>query len=91
MNHTPLGTRLVVQSLPKSDNIDGGIILVEDQKEDTRRMRIVSVGPEVREPSLKEGSLVLVSGYAGLPLRGSENTFIIDEGDIFALITGETE
>jgi chaperonin GroES len=88
----PLGDRIVVKPLDKSEEKIGGIIIPDTAKEKPQEGEIVAVGPgkmldsgERQAPSVAVGDKVLYGKYAGTEIKfGGQEYLIVREDDILA-------
>ena len=95
MNLKPLGSRVVIE--PVKEETKGGIILPDTaDREKPEKGKVVAVGPgkflengnrAIME--VKVGDIVVFKKYSPDEVKvDNKEYFILDEGDIMALITG---
>lgn len=70
--YTPLGSKILIRE-EKKDSIQktGSIYTVEGQK-GYRKGQIISVSPDIENPSVKNGDIVLFEPNAGVELDSGE-------------------
>lgn len=83
----PLGTRLLVEPLKEETKTKAGIVLGESIAPQSVKMKVLAIGPEVKD--FKVGEVVFVSQYAPTECRESvaDNTLTVPCEDVIAKLT----
>lgn len=106
MNYRPMGNRIVIKVLTRSEVEVGGIKLAvargvnqfgkgpKEWESDVLRAEIVRVGPDVQ--SVEEGQVVIIPGASGrwmdFDIHGTTDTHrICDEDEVLAIEEPETD
>ena len=91
MTMRPTQDRVVIKVSPQPKKSEGGIILTEPSKEDSKYGRIISVGPGRTENGIRipvrllQGQYVLFCDYHTTNC-GEKDIVIVDEEDVLAVI-----
>ena len=85
----PLGARLVLQQVDVlNSQTDSGIWLLDEDRVKYRQWVVVSVGPDVQDPTLLPGVEVIARQYGGTPVKwAGKDLVVVFEDDIYAVIT----
>ena len=95
MNLTPLGDRLIVETLEEEQTTVGGIVLPDTALEKPQRGKVVAAGPGARNSEtgdriamdIAEGDTVVFSKYGGTEIKvEAEDYLILRESDILAKV-----
>jgi chaperonin GroES len=99
MNLTPLGDRLIVETLEEEQTTVGGIVLPDTALEKPQRGQVVAAGPGARNAETGEripldvavGDQIVFSKYGGteIKIEGSDY-LILRENDVLAKVVGAT-
>ena len=93
-NITPLGDRVLVQSVNDDEQVKGGIIIPDSAKEKPQEGRVIAVGNgKIRDDGstqpldVKKGDRLLFSKYSGteVTIEGGEH-LIIREDDVLGIL-----
>jgi chaperonin GroES len=98
MNVRPLHDRIIVRRLEEGEQRIGGIIIPDTAKEKPQQGKVIAVGngktgdDGKRVPlDVKAGDKILFGRYAGQEVKvDGEEYLIMKEGDVLAVIEGET-
>jgi chaperonin GroES len=97
MNLTPLGDRLIVETLEEEQTTIGGIVLPDTALEKPQRGHVVAAGPGARNADsgdripmdVSEGDTIVFSKYGGTEIRIEGTDYLIlRESDVLAKIVG---
>ena len=94
MKIEPLADKVVIERLEPEDITSGGIVLPDSAKEKPQEGKVISVGVghqtesgKVVPFSVKKGSRVIFSSYAGTEVRiDGKDYLVMPEEDILAII-----
>jgi chaperonin GroES len=99
MNLTPLGDRLIVETLEEEQTTIGGIVLPDTALEKPQRGHVVAAGPGARNAETGDripmdvaaGDQVVFSKYGGTEIRVEGTDYLIlRESDVLAKVIGAT-
>jgi chaperonin GroES len=97
MNLTPLGDRLIVETLEEEQTTIGGIVLPDTALEKPQRGHVVAAGPGSRNAETGDripmdvapGDQVVFSKYGGTEIRIEGTDYLIlRESDVLAKVVG---
>jgi chaperonin GroES len=97
MNLTPLGDRLIVETLEEEQTTVGGIVLPDTAVEKPQRGKVVAAGPGSRNSEtgdriamdIAAGDVVVFSKYGGTEIRIEGTDYLIlRESDVLAKVNG---
>jgi len=97
MNLTPLGDRLIVETLEEEQTTIGGIVLPDTALEKPQRGQVVAAGPGGRNAETGDripmdvavGDQIVFSKYGGTEIRIEGSDFLIlRESDVLAKVVG---
>ena len=95
MNLTPLGDRLIVETLEEEQTTAGGIVLPDTAVEKPQRGKVIAAGPGTRNHDtgdriamdVAEGDTVIFSKYGGTEIRvEGADYLILRESDVLAKV-----
>jgi chaperonin GroES len=95
MNLTPLGDRLIVETLEEQQTTAGGIVLPDTALEKPQRGKVVAAGPGARNADtgdripmdISVGDTIVFSKYGGTEIRVEGTDYLIlRESDILAKV-----
>src|ERR1700721_1536510 len=95
MNLTPLGDRLIVETLEEQQTTSGGIVLPDTALEKPQRGKVVAAGPGARNADtgdripmdISVGDTIVFSKYGGTEIRVEGTDYLIlRESDILAKV-----
>ena len=93
-NITPLGDRVLVQSVEDDEQVKGGIIIPDSAKEKSQQATIIALGTGKKDDDgnvvdfqVKVGDVVLVSKYGGTEVKFDDEIYqLLREDDILGII-----
>ena len=93
-NITPLGDRVLVQSVDDDEQVKGGIILPDSAKEKPQQATIIALGTGKKDDDgnavdflVKVGDVVLVSKYGGTEVKFDDEVYqLLREDDILGIL-----
>jgi chaperonin GroES len=97
MNLTPLGDRLIVETLEEEQTTIGGIVLPDTALEKPQRGHVVAAGPGARNAETGDripmdvaaGDQIVFSKYGGTEIRVEGTDYLIlRESDVLAKVIG---
>jgi chaperonin GroES len=97
MNLTPLGDRLIVETLEEEQTTIGGIVLPDTALEKPQRGQVIAAGPGARNADTGDripmdvaaGDQVVFSKYGGTEIRIEGTDYLIlRESDVLAKVAG---
>ena len=93
MNIKPLADRVVLKSLEQEETTKSGIVLPTAAQEKPQMAEVIAVGPGGKvdgkdvEMQLSVGDKVIISKYAGTPVKMDGNEYtIIRQSDVLAIV-----
>jgi co-chaperonin GroES (HSP10) len=84
----PLGNRVLLKRFEGPTHY-GRIVIPEAHREKTWEAEVVSVGPDVKDPEIKKGVIVIFGKFSGIDTRANVNGkphLVVREWDILAII-----
>jgi chaperonin GroES len=90
MKIKPIGKRVLIKPVKEEERTKGGIYIPESAKEKKKQGIVVEVGTvEDKEFPIKNGDLILYSGYSSEELEfDGEKYLILESKDVIAKIEG---
>jgi chaperonin GroES len=97
MNLTPLGDRLIVETLEEEQTTIGGIVLPDTALEKPQRGQVIAAGPGARNADTGDripmdvaaGDQIVFSKYGGTEIRIEGTDYLIlRESDVLAKVAG---
>ena len=93
-NITPLGDRVLVQSVDDDEQVKGGIIIPDSAKEKPQQATVIALGTGKKDDDgnavdflVKVGDVVLVSKYGGTEVKFDDEVYqLLREDDILGII-----
>jgi chaperonin GroES len=93
-NITPLGDRVLVQSVDDDEQVKGGIIIPDSAKEKPQQATIIALGTGKKDDDgnvvdflVKIGDVVLVSKYGGTEVKFDDEVYqLLREDDILGIL-----
>jgi len=93
-NITPLGDRVLVQSVEDDEQVKGGIIIPDSAKEKPQQATIIALGTGKKDDDgnavdfqVKVGDVVLVSKYGGTEVKFDDEIYqLLREDDILGIL-----
>ena len=93
-NITPLGDRVLVQSVEEDEQVKGGIIIPDSAKEKPQEAKIIALGTGKKDDDgnevpfqVKVGDVVLVSKYGGTEVKFDDEVYqLLREDDILGIL-----
>jgi len=93
-NITPLGDRVLVQSVDDDEQVKGGIIIPDSAKEKPQQATIIALGTGKQDDDgnavpfqVKVGDVVLVSKYGGTEVKFDDEVYqLLREYDILGIL-----
>ena len=93
-NVKPLGDRVLVKSIEKTEEVKGGIIIPDSAKEKPQEAEVIALGTGGKDSdgkaipfNVKVGDKVVVSKYGGSEIKYDDEAYtIVREDDILAVI-----
>ena len=93
-NITPLGDRVLVQSVDDDEQVKGGIIIPDSAKEKPQQATIIALGTGKKDDAgnavdfqVKVGDVVLVSKYGGTEVKFDDEVYqLLREDDILGIL-----
>lgn len=93
-NITPLGDRVLVQSVEDDEQVKGGIIIPDSAKEKPQQATIIALGTGKKDDDgnavdfqVKVGDVVLVSKYGGTEVKFDDEVYqLLREDDILGIL-----
>jgi len=93
-NITPLGDRVLVQSVDDDEQVKGGIIIPDSAKEKPQQATIIALGTGKQDDDgnavpfqVKVGDVVLVSKYGGTEVKFDDEIYqLLREDDILGIL-----
>ena len=93
-NITPLGDRVLVQSVDDDEQVKGGIIIPDSAKEKPQQAEIIALGTGKKDDDgnavdfqVKVGDVVLVSKYGGTEVKFDDEVYqLLREDDILGVV-----
>jgi|TARA_Y100001968_G_C18870102_1_gene486777 chaperonin GroES len=93
-NITPLGDRVLVQSVEDDEQVKGGIIIPDSAKEKPQQATIIALGTGKNDDDgnavdfqVKVGDVVLVSKYGGTEVKFDDEIYqLLREDDILGIL-----
>ena len=93
-NITPLGDRVLVQSVEDDEQVKGGIIIPDSAKEKSQQATIIALGTGKKDDDgnvvdfqVKVGDVVLVSKYGGTEVKFDDEVYqLLREDDILGIL-----
>ena len=93
-NITPLGDRVLVQSVDDDEQVKGGIIIPDSAKEKPQQATIIALGTGKKDDDgnvvdfqVKVGDVVLVSKYGGTEVKFDDEVYqLLREDDILGIL-----
>jgi chaperonin GroES len=93
-NITPLGDRVLVQSVDDDEHVKGGIIIPDSAKEKPQQATIIALGTGKQDDDgnavpfqVKVGDVVLVSKYGGTEVKFDDEVYqLLREDDILGIL-----
>ena len=93
-NITPLGDRVLVQSVDDDEQVKGGIIIPDSAKEKPQQATIIALGTGKKDDDgnavdflVKVGDVVLVSKYGGTEVKFDDEIYqLLREDDILGIL-----
>ena len=93
-NITPLGDRVLVQSVEDDEQVKGGIIIPDSAKEKPQQATIIALGTGKKDDDgnavdfqVKVGDVVLVSKYGGTEVKFNDEVYqLLREDDILGIL-----
>ena len=93
-NITPLGDRVLVQSVDDDEQVKGGIIIPDSAKEKPQQATIIALGTGKQDDDgnavpfqVKVGDVVLVSKYGGTEVKFDDEVYqLLREDDILGIL-----
>ena len=93
MTITPLFDRIVIKELESEETTKSGIVLPTAAQEKPQMAEVIAVGPGGKvdgkdvEMQLSVGDKVIISKYAGTPVKMDGNEYtIIRQSDVLAIV-----
>ena len=93
MNVKPLGDRVVIKNVETEETTKSGIVLPTAAQEKPQMAEVIAVGPGGKvdgkdvEMQLSVGDKVIISKYAGTPVKMDGNEYtIIRQSDVLAIV-----
>ena len=93
MTIKPLFDRIVIKELESEETTKSGIVLPTAAQEKPQMAEVIAVGPGVKvdgkdvEMQLSVGDKVIISKYAGTPVKMDGNEYtIIRQSDVLAIV-----
>lgn len=87
MRIRPLADRLVLEKIAKEEKTVSGIIMPNDNKDQSNLALVVAISDELTDISVKVGDKVLYSEFAVTPINGEDKEYlVIRYEDILAVI-----
>lgn len=94
INVKPLGDRILIKRIEEDEQVRGGIIIPDSAKEKSQEAEVVALGTgkkndkgEKQEFDVKQGDRVLISQYAGTPVKiEGDEYMLVREDDILGII-----
>ena len=93
-NITPLGDRVLVQSVDDDEQVKGGIIIPDSAKEKPQQATVIVLGTGKKDDDgnavdflVKVGDVVLVSKYGGTEVKFDDEIYqLLREDDILGIL-----
>ncbi len=93
-NITPLGDRVLVQSVDDDEQVKGGIIIPDSAKEKPQQATVIALGTGKKDDDgnavdflVKVGDVVLVSKYGGTEVKFDDEVYqLLREDDILGIL-----
>ena len=93
-NITPLGDRVLDQSVEDDEQVKGGIIIPDSAKEKSQQATIIALGTGKKDDDgnvvdfqVKVGDVVLVSKYGGTEVKFDDEVYqLLREDDILGIL-----
>ena len=89
----PLGDRVVIKNVEMEETTKSGIVLPTAAQEKPQMAEVIAVGPGGKvdgkdvEMQLSVGDMVIISKYAGTPVKMDGNEYtIIRQSDVLAIV-----
>ncbi len=87
MTVKPLGDRILIQMEKEEETTRGGIIIPETAQEKTQVGKVVAVGDDDEEITVKAGQRVMYDKYAGTTVKiDGEDHLILSMSDVLAVV-----
>tara|TARA_B100000614_G_scaffold262312_1_gene295214 strand:+ start:2606 stop:2875 length:270 start_codon:yes stop_codon:yes gene_type:complete len=87
MTVKPLGDRILVKMEKEEEKTKGGLFIPETAQEKTQIGKVVAVGTDDDEITVKKGDRVMFDKYAGTTVKiGEDDHLILTMSDVLAVV-----
>jgi co-chaperonin GroES (HSP10) len=85
--------KVIVEKIIEVDQMTPGGLYIPNnvEKEPQAYGKVVSVGPEVKDKSIKEGSIIIAAKFGGMAIILDNKTYVVYmDKEVYGVITEET-